>query len=343
MIQALLAFALQDHVYAPLVEPSVPAPVAVKLGRTLPFGIRRLPAPVPEKTLEPKTGALLWRIKGRTVRIKCPAGGAWVLDDSVVGRDGSVGIHYFIRSEPGSTGYVIETNHPQKKLLAKAFDPGGEFQDAKDYVSSYYKDPDIAIPQGPPTTIQVIHGFNHELGLGEVLKVWWPNRVLVQIPVDSSERPCGGEFTDHNDLRLYDRGRVKEIGAFDYVGCLPDQSLILKRMGAIYFWKDGRLSAGYRLPPNWETVLVNTKGDVLVRHRIRRRRSDETSEEIWAMGIYRAGTLYPISFQRPPKSYDLLWRDTQSFDSEDRIRFSAFIGNDERYYELDPGAGVGKA
>ncbi len=321
-----------------LVAPKAPAPATVKIGAPLNCRIRQVPPPKEQKFSDPKSRDLIFRIGDKQVHIKPPEEFAVVEDSTLVGKDGSVRVDYYVAIDPGAyTGTKIITNHPQRRLLAKAFDPTGPYQDAKNYVRSYYKDVNaIDMPNAPGTVVQRINGVEHELGGGMAIKTWWPNRVLASISVDTNNVPSGYEFTDHGFLRMYDKGKAIEIGPYDFLGLVDDRTLAVMKDDAVYMWRDGSFISARRVPKDWEFVKVNVQGDVLVRHRVASDASDDLREKIWDMGILHGNTIFPLKFKKPASSNGLLWRDTQGFDSSGRVRFSGFYGDVEKFYEVTP-------
>lgn len=313
-----------------LVAPKAPKPTPAKIKPPVAYRIRQIPAPVQNKFEEPNTGDLVFRIEGQLVHVHPPVQYGHINNSSLAGKDGSVRVDYWVQSDPMYSGQEIIANPAHREQLAKAFDPTGPYRDAKNYVRSYFKDTNaIQMPMGPSTVVQAIHGKEHELGIGVDLKTWWPNRVLVTIAVDRYEEPTGYEGTDHEFLRLYDKGRSIEIGPCHFLGMVDDKTFAVTSASTVYLWRETGFVSARSVPRGYRFIAVNSHGDVLLRYL-----PDEDREEVWNMALLQTNTLTPLTFPRPTNSKTLLWRDTQSFDANARIHFSAFYGNVEKYYEL---------
>ncbi len=316
-----------------LVAPRAPRPTAAKLAPPIVYRIHQIPAPVENKFQDPKSGDLVFRIGGQLLHVHPPQELGRVEESSLAGKDGSVRVDYWVAVDPGAySGQKIITDHPRRNLLAKAFDPTGPYRDAKNYVRSYYKDTNaMQMPMAPATVVQAINGKERELGIGVDLKTWWPNRVLVAIAVDDHENPTGYEFTDHEFLRLYDKGRPIEIGPYHFLGMVDYKTIAVTSASTVYLWRETGFVSARSVPPGYRFVAVNSYGDVLVRYL-----PDAEREEVWKMALLHTNTLTPLTFRRPTNSKGLLWRETQSFGANRRIHFSAFYGDVEKYYELAP-------
>lgn len=60
--------------------------------------------------------------------------------------------------------------------------------------------------------------------------------------------------------------------------------------------------------------------------------SIETEERNWNAATFRNGVLTPIRFAKPKNATELLWRGGATETGPKAFRFTAFWGDDQRYY-----------
>jgi hypothetical protein len=350
MIVAIL-LAMQSSGDAKLVEPPIPEPIVVKIAEPLNYQFRYVSKPIDDQRPN-KDGSMDWKI-GKTVIHFPRKHKGWSVWRAIPGKDGSV-----IVSE-GQDGYSFDeqsfviTNPPHKKLIATTYEPQGWYLDARNsaYVANFEDDLASLLTAGPPILHVKTNGLDLEYGAGEPLLFWSPDEILTKVPLDEDNNPTTREFTAKSYLRLYLKRKPIEIGDFHLIRALADHTLVIDRQphdhavifgGSddlidVYTWKDGHFLTGYRLPNHWEPVIANDNGDILVRYRSRSPYGNDSEYEMqWKMGILRDGAITPILFNKPNSTDSLYWRNTQSFDNADKIRFSAFFGSHEEFYALTP-------
>lgn len=260
------------------------------------------------------------------------------VDNARMGRDGSLLITRRSSDDMGYVNDFIRSHGSEAKVGIGAYETFvTDYRDAKSYVGFYYEQVGAAqYPESPETAFTMTQGRLNVLGLGSPVKTWSPNEMLVEISVDSENRPSGQEMRDDGFLRLYRGGRSYEIGRLDFVGSLPDHTVLLWREPNAYLWRQGRYLSALRLPEHWEPVRIDSRGEILVRHRVSDGPDDETVERRWEMGILRGNVIARLAFARPPGTRKLLWRDTYGFSDDGSVRFEAFYGGDLRAYRVQP-------
>jgi hypothetical protein len=339
-----------------LVAPKIPTAVPVGLASPVEYAIREVPAPKGNVTRH-EDGSLTLRIGSRAVRLRGNAEYPQV-SGAVVGRDGSILIHRYAPGESwAAADAILKGGRETAPVVGVAF-----YWDAANYVGSYVPDVGpLGMSYSASRTIAAVAGRRVDLGWGSPVKAWSPTEVLASVTVDVKDQPSGYDQTDASFLRLFRGGRTYEIGRFEFVGALPDRTLVLRRTGEIATWRDGRFLSVRRLPAQWEAAWVNGRGDVLCRkwpplpkidfeQMAKEKRSPDDivkamnqvqrvagdAERVWDMGLLRGATLTPISFERPKGSERLFWRDSQALADDGRFRFSAFFGPEEHFYEIRP-------
>jgi hypothetical protein len=205
-------------------------------------------------------------------------------------------------------------------------------------------------PLSAPTAVAVIGGKIREFGPGEPVKVWSTTHFLVSIPVDEHNKPSGAEFATGSFLRVYRGTSLSDIGRWELVGSSAPNNLILSHDRQVAYWKEGKFAKVWTLPAKWRAVAANAKGEVLLRlaegprnepatydEAVRRDDSEDVSEELdWSAAILSNGKIRQIKCNRPRGAESLMWRDTNRFTSDGRVRFSAFYGDITKHYELKP-------
>lgn len=339
MVLALLVQAVDKSAFPDtMVAPQPPMAIGARVMPPVDCSIRKAKRP-PEHSKLNKDYSISIRYKNRWVRFTCPDRAS---DEVYIGRDGSVLMNYTVMSSPMTSAWTTDNNHPQKKWLSKnAYDPYGWYQDAKNSFTWDAETNILGWATTPPILELKKDGKLQKLGWGYHIKCWWPTEVLAEVMIDDANKPTDFESSTGKFLRFYDHGVPSEIGEFNFLDAMPDHTLVLNENSVIYRWKYGKFLSAVKLPDKWEPVLMNRKGDLLVRHRcVGSTRDGRQSDEVtWEMGILRGADLYPMSYKRPKGSEGLLWRQwdhVDRFDGADGYFFCAFWGKDMRYYKITP-------
>jgi len=343
MVLALLVQALDKTAFPDtMVAPPPPMAVAARVMPPVACSITKVKKP-PEHSRFNKDHSISIRYKNRWIRFTSPDRAS---DDVYIGRDGSVLMHYTVMSAPMTGAWTTDSNHPQKKWLAKnAYDPYGWYQDGNNGFRWEAETNMQEWATTPPILEIMKDGKVQKIGWGYHIKCWWPTEVLAEVLVDDANKPTDFETSTGRFLRFYDHGVPAEIGEYKYFDAMPDRTLVLVHGTTIYRWKSGHFLSAVRMPEKWEPVLMNRKGDLLVRHRVvgLMRDGGHSDEVSWEMAILRGSNLYPLSYERPKGTAGLLWRkweDVDRFDEADGYLFCAFWGDDMRYYKLTPNSRI---
>ena len=216
-------------------------------------------------------------------------------------------------------------------------------------------------PEGPPMTYRVVNGRAVKIGLGRPVRIWSGGMVL-DVPTDNFGDAQGLELTRSNRLFLHENGRVWPLGPGSALARLADGTLVLSSTAGSggsrgYFgsaasparetvsvWRAGAFRSRRVLPEGWSSVLANARGDVLVRRTgavVLPFSGDpsgvvSTGEADWTMGVLRGDRIAPYRFARPEETADLLRRETERFGEDGSVVFSAFLGERQARFIVDP-------
>ena len=333
LLAALICVAQQPGV---LVEPPIPMPVPVEIGKPISFAIRRISKPIdPQKAN--KDGSLDWTIHGKVVHIPRHTKG-WSVWRAYAGKDGSLLCSEMENVYDGpDRGFLIK--HPrQKKLIATAYVPGQHYLDARTSIYEMnwdLQDSPLGSTFGPPELHVQKDKVDRYYGLGDDVAVWSADEILTTIPIDDRGVPCVREFVNSWFLRFYLRGKPIEIGRCDYLGALSDHTLLLWHVDlspdrtGLFDWRLGKFLRGRELPRAWKPIVVNSRGDILLR-------KDPGDYQEWEVAILRGNVMTPIEFVRPAGTEKLFWETEPTFDDKDTIVFNAYYRAREEFYALTP-------
>ena len=325
---------------SPLIAPPVPSSVEVQFQPAIKYSIRL--AKTPEETLVGgRDGKAKWKVAGHWIHLDIKQGAAQIDEGLEAGKDGSVYTPYTMFSEPMTSAATILWPK-EKKWVIKAYDPTGRYQDAKDEFYSDCGDDPGGIPLEPYYLFIRRAGAEKQIGLGALEKAWWPNEVLVNIMVNSENRPCAFDEWTGSFLRCYDHERPFEIGNYKYFDALPDHTLVLTTDEHVYEWRKGVFTSAVHFPKGWVPIAVNQKGDVLMRFLGPHGRNEYASDDqevYWTAALLKENRMYPIRFARPRGTEHMWWstqQDKSALSDDGSFAFAAIGKHRSHYYRVSP-------
>lgn len=322
--------------------PAVPVRVAAAERWTI--------APVPQAaTLDPTQPR---KVKvGKTTVTISPTAAFGEIDDVEAGHDGSLLIRRVGRQAAWSRQSSIwfagkETPLPNLDVEI--------YRDRRNYAGSVSTD-----TQGPEGFV-VEEGRRRPLGPGQVRYWFSGGTFILTVPIDAEGKPTGADAETSVATRVLEGKRSRVYPRFDFAGHSNDGSYLLAGPeGAVV---RVRMNGGvdhWRLPPGWRVDGAMGGALLLRRHkaltpmpeipkdgtgmedwskRMAEWQAKSTTEALandrdWSAALLRNGTLIPLQFPRPPKTENLLWRETEIL-SPSSFRFTAFWGRERRAFRV---------